>query len=154
MAKIKNTKTIRFKEAVESCPEIKDNLQKGLSAMGANSKAIKATDTKLIDGSVDIDNAVKALYPNDARWDYVIGFANEALFVEVHPADTKNVTEMVEKVKWLKKWLSASAPMLKELHKSGDFFWIPSGRVKISKGSIQFKQIAANNIQIKKQLNL
>lgn len=61
---------------------------------------------------------------------------------------------MVEKVKWLKKWLSALAPELKELHKNGDFFWIPFGRVKISKGSIQFKQIAANNIQIKKQLNL
>ena len=154
MAKIKDVKMVRFKEAVENCPEIKGCLQKGLSAMGSNSKTVKATDTKLLEGSVDIDNAVKVLYPNEARWDYVIGYANEAFFVEIHPADTKNVAEMVGKVKWIKKWLSASAPELNELHKNGDFFWIPSGRVKISKGSIQFKQIAANNLKIKKQLCL
>lgn len=80
-----------FKDAVLKCDEIKDALRSGLSALRANSKVVKPRDTKLLEGSVDIDEAVKALRPGESRWDYVVGYSNEAFFIEVHPAGSSNV---------------------------------------------------------------
>ncbi len=144
----------RFCQAVNNCDEIKDSLKAGLTAMGNNSIAVKVKDTKLIDGSVDIDSAVKWKRPTEARWDYVVGYADEAYFIEVHPADTKNVDEMIKKIKWLKEWLATKATDLKKLHKSGVYYWIPSGRVKILKTSVQYRKIAANDLVIIKPLHL
>ena len=154
MARTKTIKGNQFKAAVENCGEIKNGLKPGLSAMGYNSKVVRVANPGLIDGSVDIDSAVKDLRPGEPRWDYVVGYLDEAYFIEVHPADTKNVDEMVKKVTWLKKWLPAVAPDLKKLHKSGTYYWIPSGRVKILKTSTQYKKIAANNLLISNQLCL
>lgn len=86
-----------FQKAVTDCAEIADALKPELSAMGGYSTLVKIENTRLIDGSVDIDNAVKKLYPNDSRWDYVIGYNGNAYFIEIHPADTKNVDEMIKK---------------------------------------------------------
>lgn len=147
-------KTNKFQEAVDKCDEIKGSLMPGLSAMGRNSVAVKATDPNKLNGSVDIDAAVKSIRPNEPRWDYAVGYSNQAFFIEVHPADTKNVDEMVKKVKWLKEWLSEVAPELKELHKSGVYHWIPSGRVKILKTSPQYKRIALNKLLIINPLSL
>lgn len=148
MAKTDKEISNPFAEAVDKCAEIKDNLRVGLSAMGKNSLMVMVSNTRLLDGSVDIDNALKATRPNEARWDYVIGYDGEAFFVEIHPADTKNVDEMIKKVAWLKQWLTREAPELKKLHRCGSFHWIPSGRVKILKTSPQYKKIAANNISL------
>lgn len=141
-----------FNKAVDKCPEIKGKTKPGLSALGANSAHIKPSKTHLVTGSVDIDSSVKSLHPNEPRWDYAIGYANEVFFVEVHPADTSNVNEMINKVNWLKEWLSSIAPDLKKLHKCGFYHWIPSGRMRISRNSPQYRRIAANNIVIKKPL--
>lgn len=143
-----------FKAAVDKCCELSGSCKTGLTALGPNSKVIKASDNSLIDGSVDIDGVVKVLRPNEARWDFVVGYSGEAFFVEVHPADTKNVNDMVNKVVWLKNWLMSVAPDLKNLHKCGCYHWVPSGRVKILKSSPQYKKIAVNNLVITKQLCL
>ena len=147
-------KCLLFKDAMGNCREITGALKAGLSAMKTNSKSVHVADTKLIDGSVDIDEAVKSMRPDESRWDYVVGYSNEAFFLEVHPADTKNVDEMVKKVKWLKDWLATSATGLRSLHKRNVYYWIPSGRVNILKGSVQYKKIAANHLLIKKPVIL
>lgn len=138
-----------FNDAVGQCTEIKGALKPGLSALKGNSKVVRVADTKLIDGSVDIDEAVRDKYPEDSRWDYVVGYADEAFFIEVHPAATSNVDEMVKKVKWLKVWLSSCASELKKLHKKEVYYWVPSGRVNILPGSVQYRKIAAYRLQIK-----
>lgn len=148
MAKTDKGKPNPFADAIEKCAEVRGKLCAGLTAMGKNSAMVKVSDTRLLNGSLDIDNAVKAARPNEARWDYAIGYRDNAYFVEVHPADTKNVDEMVKKVTWLKQWLDKEAPELKELHSCGSFHWIPSGRVKILKTSPQYKRISANNLSL------
>lgn len=145
---------LTFFDAVKSCDEIKDAFKPGFLALKANSKVLYAENTKLINGSVDIDEAVKAHRPNEARWDYVVGYANEAYFIEVHPANTSNVEEMVKKVTWLKNWLETKAPNLKALNKNEVYYWVPSGKVKILKGSVQDRKIAANHLQIKNKVTL
>lgn len=47
----------------------------------------------------------EGLYPNASRWDYAIGYDQKAWFVEVHPANTSNVKEMLKKVEWLESRL-------------------------------------------------
>lgn len=154
MARTDKSKVNIFKSAVDKCVEIRGKLCAGLSAMHRDSVLVTVRDTRLLDGSVDIDNAVKAVRPNEPRWDYVIGYGGEAFFAEVHPADTRNVDEMVNKVMWLKDWLSSVAPDLKLLHRNGVFHWIPSGRVKILKTSSQYKKIAVNKLSIANPLML
>lgn len=154
MARNNPTSTFLFRDAVAKCPEIENSYKSGLTAMGSNSAVVSVGEKRLIQGSVAIDKAVKDIRPAESRWDYVIGYSDEAFFIEVHPADTKNVEEMVKKVTWLKSWLNSVAPDLKKLHKCGTYHWIPSGRNKILKTSVQYKKIAANNLLITKPLRL
>lgn len=150
MAKTKRptNKTSIFISAVDSCAEIKGKARPGISAMGNDSILLHVDYPRLIDGSLDIDNAVKKLYPYASRWDYAIGYNGKVYFIEIHPADTKNVDEMIKKVKWLKEWLKDKAPQLKSLHSCGVYHWIPTGRVKISPNSRQYLKIAVNKLQL------
>lgn len=148
----KNTST--FCNAVSHCRDIADSLCPGLSALAGNSEYIKVANTRLIDGSVDIDSALRRRCPNESRWDYVFGYRGDAYFVEIHPADTKNVDEMIKKVKWLNFWLDSSAKEIRNIHKCGVFHWIPSGRVKILRTSRQYKKIAASNLLMTNTLSL
>lgn len=154
MSKAETTYINPFETAVDKSAELKGSWCPGLTAMGGNSIHVHVGDTRQLNGSVDIDQAVKISRPNEARWDYAIGYGSEAYFIEVHPADTKNVDEMVKKVSWLKQWLKSAAPELKKLHRCGMYHWIPSGRVKILKTSPQYKKIALHNLSIVKTLNL
>ena len=144
----------KFKEAVEATPDIKDGFCNGLQALGKNSIRVKTSNTLLLNGSVDIDACTKELYPNEARWDQVVGFESQAYFLEIHPANTSDVGSMINKVQWLDSWLSAKAPTLKDLAATNVFYWIPSGRCKILKTSSQYRQLAQSKIQIINTLKL
>jgi hypothetical protein len=101
-------------------------------------------------GSVNLDDALQEIYPNDARWDYGIGLvvnrsADRVVWVEVHPASTSNVKEMISKLKWLKNWLNTCAPRMKEME-IAQFRWIASGGVNVSKNSRYAKLLAQSGI--------
>ena len=73
---------------------------------------MKLNDKRRVDGSLNIDKETKHLYPNEPRWDYAVGYDDKVFFVEVHPANTSNISEMAKKKEWLKKWLQSKAPLL------------------------------------------
>lgn len=150
MGKTKRTQTkpSPFVDAVDRCHELRGTAQPGLSALGSDSATVCADDTRLLDGSVNIDDVLKTLYPNAARWDYAVGFDGEVYFIEVHPAATKNIDEMIRKLTWLRQWLLEKAPELKALHRCEVYYWIPSGRVRILKTSSQYRRIAASKLKI------
>jgi hypothetical protein len=52
-----------FKSAIENTPLLEKAFKNGLHALGANSSKVKPTDTNKCEGSVDIDTAVKSIYP-------------------------------------------------------------------------------------------
>lgn len=152
-----NEKILRlsFQEAVAATKDVEAGFRPGLQALGANSVVVRVQDKREISGSVDIDAITKSLYPRDSRWDYVIGYKGNAYFVEVHPADTKNVKEVILKKIWLEDWLKKRAPKLKEIKAvNTPYYWVPSGRVAILKNSPQYKRIALSHIQIVKVLEL
>lgn len=143
-----------FRRAVETTTDIASGYCKGLQALGSSSKKVNAADTKGIEGSVNIDDCTKHLYPNGSRWDYCIGYAGKSYFVEVHPANTSNVQEMIKKADWLKQWLDEKAPGLKAMAADNRYYWLPSGRCDILPTSTYQKMLAQRKIVIKPVLKL
>ena len=95
-------------------------------------------------GSVDIDESCRAAYPNDNRWDYVIGLrrtaGDAAAFVEVHSAETSAVSTMERKLEWLLGFLLRDKQRsLNELPR--EIHWVASGRVNIPKHLPQYKKL-------------
>lgn len=80
--------------------------------------------------------------------DYAIGYEQKAWFVEVHPANTSNVKEMLKKVEWLEGWLKDKGSQLAEIRRDHLHYWIPSGKVCISKTSPQYRSLAKHKLQI------
>lgn len=137
-----------FKITIEAIPDIQHGFNSGLRALGANSNKIKVQDTRQLNGSVDIDECTTEKYPNASRWDYVIGYNEKAYFVEVHPASTSSIREMLQKLTWLRWWLKHQAPDLKAIQAAeAPFRWVATGSVQISKKGKQARQLAQSGLQ-------
>lgn len=105
----------KFELAVTNTPDIAGGYKNGLQAFGRNSSFVEVDDIKKLEGSVDIDECTKELYPDEPRWDYALGYDGKAYFIEVHPASTSDVKTVIEKAKWLDGLLNAKAKELKAL---------------------------------------
>lgn len=151
--KIKNADTSEnvFKQSVESIDDLKGGYRSGLQALGPNSKKVSVKCAKDLLGSVDIDSCTHTIYPNDSRWDYAVGYNQKVIFMEVHPADTSNVSEMIKKVQWLKTWLKEKAESLVKMGRDDNYYWIPSGRNNILKTSPQYRSLAKHKLVITKK---
>lgn len=122
-------------------------LHQGLQAMARNSRKVRAHTTRHLLGSADIDMDLAGERSNEPRWDYAIGYrrasGQHVYYAEVHPADTSNVAEVLSKHRWLQGWL-ATVP-LGDMP-SASFHWLASGRVRISKGTPQYRKLASSGI--------
>lgn len=123
--------------AVEETPDVKGHCKVGLSALKGNRDKVKASDTRKLFSSIDIDSALKAIYPNEARWDYAIEYGNEVFFLEVHPGSTSNIGEVLKKLSWLKKWLTTSAPRINALKATSKspYYWTYTNNFNVLKSS-------------------
>jgi hypothetical protein len=96
-------------------------------------------------GSVALDDVLKAKYPNDSRWDYGIGLRKgkreAAVWIEVHPASTSEVTWVLTKLQWLKNWLKTQALPLDKLTAAQSYHWVATSGVHIRPGSPQARQL-------------
>lgn len=122
-----------FQEAIENTEEVKNGFRIGKQAIKKvdRIKVVAASNDKL-QGSLDIDSQVKALYPNDPRWDYALSYDDKIYYFEVHPAETAEVDKVVNKVKWLKCWLKTKATEINKLPKAEHpYTWVQSGRYAI-----------------------
>lgn len=148
--------TNQFKEAVESTEEVKNGYCQGLRALkNVDRVKVSCEKPRKLDGSLDIDSSVKSLYPDSERWDYVISYSGGVCYCEIHPAETSEVTKMIAKLAWLKKWLKDKAPQINALpaytHK---YVWVSSGRVNVLPTSREAKQISGSGILLTSHLTL
>jgi len=145
---MENEKENGFKKAVENTLEVSDKYQDGFQAIRkSDRKKIEATVPRNCDGSLDIDSAVKSIYPNDARWDYAIGYSNKVCYFEIHPAKPSEVTSMLNKLTWLKNWLKEKAPQLNNMPDySPKYVWVASGKVAMLSTSKEARRLAASGI--------
>lgn len=146
---IKDDGANKFEDAVLATPDVSAGYCKGIQALKSNSTLLQVPDTRRLQGSVDIDENTKTLYPESSRWDYTVGYGDRAYFVEVHPACTSNVAEMINKAIWLENWLKNKAPELGKIRVS-QLCWIPSCKVAISKTSTQYRNLALHKIALTK----
>lgn len=152
MAKSEST---TFKSIVQAIPAIAGAYREGLQALESKDAGkVKPQNPRKLSGSVYLDKCLKTTNPHDARWDYVIGYREKAYFVEVHPANTSNVNEVVKKKKWLDVWLKTNALDLKAMMAGTGYYWIASGKVAILPNSPQARKIAKNKLVLCKELNL
>ncbi len=140
----------QFQIAVEGTDEISTAYHNGIQAIkNCERDKIIAEDSQKIDGSVDIDNTVKHLYPNDNRWDYAVGYNGKVCYVEVHPAYTGEVEKIAQKLFWLKEWLNDKAPLLSSLPKAKiPFIWLSTSGVHIIPQSRQYKKLSTLGIKL------
>lgn len=135
--------TNKFKEAVIATPEACDCYQQGLQALGNYSKKVELSNARKVEGSVDIDACVSKKYPSANRWDYALGYDAEAYFVEVHSAQTNEVSTVLKKLQWLKDWLNDTATELNQIKVKNrtPYYWVQSGKFDILKTSPQYRQL-------------
>lgn len=144
-----------FKSIVQAIPAIAGAYREGLQALESKDAGkVKPQNPRKLSGSVYLDKCLKTTNPHDARWDYVIGYREKAYFVEIHPANTSNVDEVVKKKKWLDVWLKTNALDLKAMMAGTSYYWIASGKVAILPNSPQARKIAKNKLVLCKELNL
>lgn len=139
-----------FQKAVEGTPDISTAYRRGLQALKRSDRsAFDLADTRLLDGSVDIDTAVQEKYPNENRWDYAIGYSGKVCYVEVHPAYTSEVSVVENKLRWLKIWLKENAPLLDAIPKATPaFVWAQTGKGAILPRSSQARKLATMGIAV------
>ena len=143
---------MQFRDAVRATAGLADQYRFGLQAVRrADRQRIRCRNSGSVTGSVNVDSALRESHPDDHRWDYAIGFcearqAEVVFWVEVHPASSHHVEDVLEKLRWLKQWLSSEAPRLEEIPPR--FVWVASGGVALSPGSRQRRQLAGNGIHL------
>ena len=147
-------KTLTFKQAVEATPDVENGYQKGLGAFGPYSNKINAADKRLLNGSVDIDACTTVKYPNANRWDYALAYNQKVFFVEVHSANTSQVSVVLRKLQWLKDWLNSDAPEIKKMRAQQPYYWIMSNNNRILRGSSQARQLSQAGLNPISRLNL
>ena len=125
-------------------------------------RLVTCEDPQRLTGSINLDSALARQpdYANAARWDYGLGYRpaaaaerrEQAVWIEVHSATTKEVDRVLRKLQWLQDWLNAGAGRLKRMTDRADadirFVWIASGdRVDIPKNSPQARRLSQSALQ-------
>jgi len=131
-----------FDEAIRdsSCLVLKPGLQAIKKGEGRG-RIVADVQERLL-GSAAVDDDCQPAYPSDHRWDYVIGYQRTskaiAYFVEVHSAETSEVSTMAKKLRWLRDFLlEASQKKLAALDR--EYHWVASGRINIPRHVPQYR---------------
>jgi hypothetical protein len=151
---------MKFRHAVESTAAIRYGFRKGLGAVRNvdHARLRCSINSRRLRGSVDLDEALRLAFPNDPRWDYAIGISqhplsDQVVWLEVHPASSHHVDEVLNKLRWLRGWLANEAPALRMM--PAHFCWVATGTVSFRRGSQEEKRIAQEGIRFPgKRLNL
>ena len=148
-----------FKDAVEDAPPpVKGAYRGGLQALERRHRGfVTCVDLRRLTGSIDLDKAL-AQEPGHAdapRWDYGIGYQpgngpEQAVWVEVHSATSREVPAVLRKLRWLRDWLNSDAERLLQMTNSSAadrrYVWIASARVRIPGNSPQARQLSKSGI--------
>ncbi len=152
---VKSTKCA-FQVAIENTEEVKNGFCVGKQSIKSIDRSKVVTANKIeLQGSRDIDNQVKAIYPDEPRWDYALSYGDNIYFFEVHPAETSEVDKVIDKVKWLKCWLKKQAPEIDKLSKAEHpYIWVQSGRYAILPTAKEKMKLSISGITTTKILHL
>jgi hypothetical protein len=137
-----------FKKAVGKTKHLEKAWKEGLQALRAEDKPhIEPQDPRNLRGSVDVDTALRRIYPNANRWDFAIGYKHSnhpddfIYWVELHTASDSQVKKVVKKAEWLRTWLKADNNPMNDFAR--EIIWVSSGATTFTLGAPQRKAMAA-----------
>jgi hypothetical protein len=142
-----------FRSAVAATPEIASHYRAGLQALpGARRTLIRISVGRRLDGSVNIDKALRHAKPNDPRWDYGVGIKpradnGRAIWIEIHPASSSHVDPVLRKLAWLRDWLRNEATRLHRI--KARYVWLATGTVALPRNSPKRKLIAEQGLDFR-----
>ena len=147
-----------FRQAVLNTPGLGGGAYcPGLRALTNKHRArVKPGEVQIL-GSVNIGQALHQRYPNKPIWDYAIGVQKGnkpyAIWVEVHPANTSNVSEVLSKLRWLKEWLNSQALQLLKLTPEQEaYHWVATNGVRIALTTQQARQLAQAGLTMPREV--
>lgn len=145
-----------FQLAVECTEDVSKGFCVGKKAIkNSDRNKVNASDSRKLQGSLDIDSQVKIIYPQSPRWDYALSYNDIIYYIEIHPAETSEIDTIVNKVKWLKEWLKTKAPAINKLPKAEyPYIWVQSGRFAILPTSKDKMKLSAAGVISTNILNL
>jgi hypothetical protein len=154
---------MRLQAAIAPISELAGRLQPGLAALTKTERvAVEPQDSKRLRGSLELDSALRATFPNANRWDYAVAYQHasrsegdeDVYWIEFHSAHDHGATEVLRKVRWLKEWLAGEG---KHLAFPGrrSFTWIASGKISMTRNSQRARQLAKERVDFPiKHLNI
>lgn len=156
----KSSKRLTFKDAVAAAPTpVALALREGKQALSKPHRAqVRCRDEARWTGSLELDEALKndPAHASANRWDYGLGHQDPngregAVWVEVHSAETGEVSCVLKKLRWLKDYLRGSCPELWALTQAtpeaSRFVWIASGRYAIPENAPQLRALRAAGLE-------
>ena len=157
-----------FREAVEDAPPPVDGAyRQGIQALERRHRGhVTCGDSRRLTGSIDLDKALEREpgYANAPRWDYGVGYRprngnEQAVWIEVHSATTKEVSAVLRKLQWLRDWLNGNAEQLMRMTNATAedhrYVWIASAGVKIPRNSPQARLLSTSGIgKVRRNLSL
>ncbi len=137
-----------FELAVKATPDVCEGYCPGLQALGKYSAKVELENNRLCGGSIEIDELTLHLYEGENRWDYALAYNNEVFYVEVHSAETSEVSTVIRKLKWLKNWLLEKAPEIRKLSATSrtPYYWVQSKKFNIPQSSRQHREAVRHGI--------
>ena len=154
-----------FEEAVRASPApVNDNYRGGIQALAsADRSRVRCANPRRLTGSIALDEVLsrEAKHANAPRWDYGIGYrpagaAERVIWVEVHPAETSKVGEVVNKLNWLRTWLRDEASQLESMTVGGGrirpYVWIATAGVRIPRNSPQARQLSTAGLEMPRRV--
>lgn len=156
---------MKFQTAVEAAPApLNEAYRVGKRALKNEHKPkVECARQNGITGSMDLDGTLARTqeYRSDSRWDYGIGYnppsgPEYAVWIEVHPASTSNVGEVLAKHKWLKEFLRSNANELLKLTdkctSTRPFIWLATrSGTHINSNSPQARQLQFAGFDLPRQ---
>ena len=139
-----------FERAVLQTKEISAAYKLGLQALrGIDKSHVRVKHPRAISGSIDLDTALSSQYPNSPRWDYAIAWKSleeeRIYWIEIHPGSTGEIPTVMNKLAWLKTWLSDSGKLLAPFPR--EFVWVSSGKTALRPTGQQAKQLAVQGLR-------
>ncbi len=140
---------MNFKAAVHATTNLGGAYESGLQALApVDRKRISVADSKRLCGSVNLDAALRTgAHANENVWDYGVCYTtrNQGVYwIEVHPASDRGVTDLRNKLAWLKAWLDGDGHHLRPL--TAAYVWISSGKTTFTRTSPAARRLAAEGV--------
>ena len=122
-------------------------VQNGMGAFEADDKLLIAVDQRpRIGDSINLDEALRAQYPQANRWDYIfsVSDAKKVVALEPHTANDSEVKTVIAKKKHAVDYLKDH---LEPKHRVSAWLWVSSGKATLTKTEKYERALASAGIK-------